>query len=88
MSYFIRCHRCGVKVCTEPLPHGTFILAWVECPECIAKTPDPKEVLRFEVVDRAGVVDARPFIATKCQIKLDYQDHGRTLKVVVTPERQ
>ena len=34
---FIRCHTCGVRVSNAVLPDFTFIRAYVECPECIAK---------------------------------------------------
>lgn len=38
----IRCSRCGSEV-SSPVPDGTLVRAWVECPECVAKNSQHKE---------------------------------------------
>lgn len=46
----IHCSDCGKPV-SSPVPVGTTVRAWLECPECIKKrTPDP----RIEAAFRAG----------------------------------
>lgn len=36
----IWCMHCGKSV-SSPVPAGTVVRAWVECPECIEKKPTP-----------------------------------------------
>ncbi len=34
----LRCSRCGKSVST-PVPTGTLVRAWIECPECLEREP-------------------------------------------------
>ena len=38
MFTYIQCTKCGKAVSTA-VPESTLVRAWVECPECVAKTP-------------------------------------------------
>lgn len=44
----IHCNKCGKSVSSE-VPDDTIVRAWVECPECVAKSPDyEKQIARLE----------------------------------------
>jgi len=37
----INCSRCG-KMVSSPVPAGTIVRAFIECPECVEKQGEPK----------------------------------------------
>lgn len=45
----IHCNQCGKSVSSE-VPSDTIVRAWVECPECIAKSPDLESSKKEEQV--------------------------------------
>lgn len=44
MTEYVRCSGCGKQVST-PVPRGTVIRAWIECPECIESRQDKTKIL-------------------------------------------
>lgn len=47
----ILCNKCGKPVSTE-VPEGTIIRAWVECPECVEKSPEDVREAMQESFDK------------------------------------